>query len=181
MKSYKKFITISKRRRFFYTNKYEETERYIYATKRVKIWFLFLWDTERRKTFFIDLDLRLPTPIRDPVFLGKFLLYFIILDFLASIIMHLWSIIIVIGGINYYLADITGVIDEECLFVYEYLTNFYIVYSLLVKWHQFLKGMYLCIYQFNIFLNYSIIILGYIIKFILLIITYIVINIVSYF
>jgi hypothetical protein len=170
IKSYKKLTNISKRRRTFYTNKYEEPERYRYATKRVKTWFLFLWDAERRKTFFIDLDMRLPTPIRDPNFLGKFLLYFIILDFIASIMMHICSIIILIGSLNYYLADITGVVDEECLFVYEYITDFMIVYLLLVKWHQFIAKIYLYWYKLNIFLNYLIIILGYIIKVILLII-----------
>lgn len=123
MRYHKNFKDISARRRSFYFNKYEDTERYIYATKRIKIWFIFLFETNRRKTFYLNLDQRQPAILRDPYLFGKFLLYFIILVIITWFVILIFSIILSIYGLNYYLAIITMVIIEEYIFIFEYFKN----------------------------------------------------------
>jgi hypothetical protein len=112
----------SKRRKLFYCNKYEETNKYIYATRRLKIFYIKSFYSKRRWQFYYkryertwDFYIHEDTFERNFIFGWTFF-------FINVLTIILLGGIEVLYGINYIFDDLCY--PNEFLFLYDFNNNY---------------------------------------------------------
>jgi hypothetical protein len=111
----------TKRRKNFYYDKYEETNKYIYATRRMKIFYIKSFETIRRKNFYYDkYEETWDFYIHEDTFERNFIFGWTFF-FLHVICIIILGTIEVFYGINYVYDDLCDL--DEYKFLYDFENN----------------------------------------------------------
>jgi hypothetical protein len=112
---------LTNRRRSFYVNRYEATEKYMYTSKRKKFFYILSLESKRRKIFYInkyekswDTYIHTDTFEKNFMFGCTFGLLHMFMLFIAGIMEEMYIF-------NYYYKELFKVNRNSYIFLYDYI------------------------------------------------------------